>query len=500
MYSLILYLPFLSFITLGIFGRSLGYRGSLYFAVVCILFANILSYCICYEVCLFESQCIIYLATWLDFDLVQLNFGLYFDNLTSVMLIVVTFISLVAHIYPVEYMNNDPHRIRFMCYSSLFTFFMLVLVTAHNLVQLFIGWEGVGICSYLLINFWYSRIQANKSAILAVIANKISDLALMCAFAAVFYYYKSFDITLLSGLTNLLTESGCVSGTYHTIHYWVCLLFIVGAIGKSAQVGLHIWLPEAMEGPTPVSSLIHAATMVTAGIFLSCRFSFILHKSPDLCVLVIFVGALTAFFGATVGIFATDLKKVIAYSTCSQLGYMFFACGLLQFSDAMFHLFVHAFFKALLFLCAGYLIHACQEEQDMRKYGGLYKVLPSQYVMVSIGSISLMGLPFFSGFFSKERIVESVYGYTSNSTIGVYNYVYFSEFLVSIVVICSVIYSMRLIAYVFFTTFGGFRQQIMNIHYASMVTITVLAVLAVASICCGYVTEVFFYDHTITLV
>lgn len=498
MYILILYLPFLSFIILGLFGRLLGYRGSLYFAVLCILSANILSYCICYEVCLLESPCIINLATWLDFDLVQLNFGLYFDTLTSIMLIVVTFISLAAHIYSVEYMNNDPHRIRFMCYLSLFTFFMLVLVTAHNLIQLFIGWEGVGICSYLLINFWFSRIQANKSAILAVIANKVSDLALMCAFAAVFYYHKSFDVTVLSGISDLLTVAGAVPETYNTIHYWVCLLFIAGAVGKSAQVGLHIWLPEAMEGPTPVSSLIHAATMVTAGIFLLCRFSFILHNFHDLCVLVILIGAMTAFFGATVGIFATDLKKVIAYSTCSQLGYMFFACGLLQFSNAMFHLFVHAFFKALLFLCAGYLIHACLEEQDMRRYGGLYKLVPSQYVMVSIGSISLMGLPFFSGFFSKERIVESVYGYTASNTLGVYNYVYLSEFLVSIVVLCSVIYSIRLIAYVFFTTFGGFRQRIMHIHYASGVTITVLTALAIASMCCGYVTEVFFFDYSFT--
>lgn len=497
MYLLIIYLPFLSFIILGLFGRFLGYRGSLYFAAVCILFANLLSYIICYEVCICDTTSIIHLATWINFDIMQLDFGFYFDTLTSIMLVVVTFISLVAHIYSVEYMNNDPHRIRFICYLSLFTFFMLLLVTAHNLVQLFIGWEGVGICSYLLINFWFSRIQANKSAILAVVVNKISDLALLCAFAAIFYYNKSFDITVLSGVATLFSDCFINSDIFYIMHYWVCLLFIIGAVGKSAQIGLHIWLPEAMEGPTPVSSLIHAATMVTAGIFLLCRFRFFYTFFPELLVLIVLIGALTAFFGATVGIFVTDLKKVIAYSTCSQLGYMFFACGLLQFSSAMYHLFIHAFFKALLFLCAGYLIHACHEEQDLRKYGGLYKILPSQYVMVSVGSISLMGLPFFSGFFSKERIVESIYGYSAFINIGIYNYIYFAEFLVSIVVICSVIYSMRLLAYVFFNSFGGFRQHIMNIHYASVITIFALAILAIASICCGYITEIFFYDYAL---
>ena len=280
---------------------------------------------------------------------------------------------------------------------------MLVLVTANNFIQLFIGWEGVGICSYLLINFWYTRVGANKSSIMAVFTNKIGDISLLIAFAIIFQTFKSLDFNIINSI--LLAET---NKDYNMIYY-ITFLILIGSVAKSAQVGLHFWLPEAMEGPTPVSSLIHAATMVTAGVFLIVRTSFLFQQIPDILIWVSFFGSLTTFFGSSVGLFQYDIKKIIAYSTCSQLGYMFLACGLSSYYNSMFHLINHAFFKALLFLTAGYIIHALSNEQDLRKMGGLLKKMPLAAMMIFIGSISLMGFPYTSGFFSKEKIVELFY-------------------------------------------------------------------------------------------
>lgn len=319
------------------------------------------------------------------------------------MLVVVTFISFLVHIYSIEYMREDPHQIRFFSYISIFTFFMIVLVTAGNLVQLFIGWEGVGICSYLLINFWYSRVDANKSSIMAMVTNKVGDICLLVAFAIVFFIYKSFDFSVIFSYH-------IVNAFYFHLNtdliFIICFLFILGAVGKSAQLGLHVWLPEAMEGPTPVSSLIHAATMVTAGIFLLIRCSFLFDLVPSIYLIILFFGSLTTFLGSSIGLFQHDIKKIIAYSTCSQLGYMFLSCGLLGYSNSIFHLINHAFFKALLFLSAGLIIYCFSHEQDYRKMGSLIFFFPFAYISILIGSLSLIGFPFLSGFYSKEKIVQ----------------------------------------------------------------------------------------------
>jgi NADH-ubiquinone oxidoreductase chain 5 len=338
-------------------------------------------------------------------------------------------------------MEEDPYNVRFMSYLSLFTFFMLILVTASNLIQLFIGWEGVGICSYLLINFWYTRIGANKSSIMAVFVNKIGDISLLFAFAIIFQVFKSFDFSIIFSLTLLNLDD-----FYSYLLFYICFLMLIGAVAKSAQVGLHFWLPEAMEGPTPVSSLIHAATMVTAGVFLIVRSSFLFEEVPLILVWIAFFGSFTTFFGSTVGLFQYDIKKIIAYSTCSQLGYMFLSCGLSSYYNGMFHLINHAFFKALLFLTAGYIIHALSNEQDLRKMGGLLKKLPLASIMILIGSISLMGFPYTSGFFSKEKIVELFYNKIIYNFyfIQYLKFFYFFQFLAMFAIIITISYSIKM--------------------------------------------------------
>jgi proton-translocating NADH-quinone oxidoreductase chain L len=387
---------------------------------------------------------------------------------------------------------------------------MLMLVTAGNLIQLFVGWEGVGICSYLLINFWYTRLKANKAAIMAVVTNKIGDITLLIGFGLVYYVYKSFNFDVLFSYVHILTslDSNYLS-FIQDINYIICFLFILGAVGKSAQIGLHIWLPEAMEGPTPVSSLIHAATMVTAGIFLILRCSFIFESVPSVLLWIVFFGSLTTFFASSVGIFQNDLKKIIAYSTCSQLGYMFLACGLSGYNYSMYHLFNHAFFKALLFLTAGYIIHSISNEQDIRKMGGLVKIFPFSYVMILLASLSLMGFPFFSGFYSKERIIELFFNKHSTNLydLSSYNLYFFFQLICTLAVICTIIYSMRLLVFVFFTMFNGFYNylsnttiqlanyikyipltlhNINNIHYGSIFLVLPLILLCFLSVSSGY--------------
>jgi proton-translocating NADH-quinone oxidoreductase chain L len=359
----------------------------------------LLSFFAFYEVGFSGSPCYVKLLTWFNSEYLCADWGFQFDSLTVVMLIVVTFISSLVHLYSTEYMSHDPHLPRFMSYLSLFTFFMLILVTADNFVQLFVGWEGVGLCSFLLINFWFTRIQANKAAIKAMIVNRVGDFGLAFGIFAIYITFNSVEYSTVFALVPLFEGDvlNFLGIDFHLLTLIGVLLFI-GAVGKSAQLGLHTWLPDAMEGPTPVSALIHAATMVTAGVFLLARCSPIFEYAPGALYIVTLVGAMTAFFAATTGLLQNDLKRVIAYSTCSQLGYMIFACGVSNYSVGAFHLANHAFFKALLFLGAGSVIHAVADEQDMRKMGGLKRLVPFTFAVMSIGSFALMGFPFFNRF------------------------------------------------------------------------------------------------------
>jgi proton-translocating NADH-quinone oxidoreductase chain L len=338
------------------------------------------------------------------------------------MLVLVVFVSLLVHLYSIDYMNGDPHIIRFLGYLSLFTFFMLMLVTSGNFVQLFLGWEGVGLSSYLLINFWYTRVQANKSAMKAIIVNRFGDFGIYFSLLVIFFFCKSFDFGVVFNLIQLLDAQDGITFLGFNINRvdFIVIFLFLGAIGKSAQLGLHTWLPDAMEGPTPVSALIHAATMVTAGVFVLIRSSPILEYSSSGLFLVSLIGGLTALFAGTVGLVQYDIKKVIAYSTCSQLGYMFFACGMSNYSVGLFHLFNHGFFKALLFLGAGSVIHALLDEQDMRKMGGLIKLMPLTYMAILVGSLSLTGFPFLTGFYSKEVVLEIAFSKFSINSFFIY--------------------------------------------------------------------------------
>jgi NADH-ubiquinone oxidoreductase chain 5 len=477
MYLLIVYLYLILSILLMLFGKMIGYRGASILSCTIMGFATLLSYMFFFEVALSQSICSVSLWPWISFDLVQLEWCFFFDSLSVSMLIIISTVSLCAVAYSVEYMSNDPHIIRFFSYISLFVFFMVFLVTSSNLFQLFVGWEGVGICSYLLINFWFTRISANKSALLAVFVNKIGDIFVLISFGIIFSVYRTCDFSVLSGLILY-----CSSVREYVVLFGYLLL--VGSIAKSAQVGLHIWLPEAMEGPTPVSSLIHAATMVTAGIFLLVRFSFVLEYNFTLLVLCMFIGSFTAFFGSSVGIFLYDIKKIIAYSTCSQLGYMLMSCGFSNYSYTMFHLISHAFFKALLFLTAGYIIHFCGNEQDIRKIGGLLKIFPSGYIFFLIGSISLIGFPFMSGFITKETILEAAY---SSKIVSFYDLSILCQFISCFSLFFSVLYSVRLIIHLFFGQYSGFKYNLFCFHYSGYFILFPLFFLSLFSIFFGYV-------------
>jgi proton-translocating NADH-quinone oxidoreductase chain L len=346
-------------------------------------------------------------GNWILSGLFEVNWSFSIDALTYTMLLVVLCVSTLVHLYSTEYMGEDPHTARFISYLSLFTFFMLILVTSNNFVGLFLGWEGVGLCSYLLISFWFTRIQANKAAIKAMVVNRVSDLFFTIGILAIFFTFQTVEFNTVFALAPYFVEASVSLGGYNVPPLTlITFLLFLGAMGKSAQIGLHTWLPDAMEGPTPVSALIHAATMVTAGVFLIIRCSPLFESVPSVLNFIVLIGAATAFMAATSGLLQNDLKKVIAYSTCSQLGYMIFVCGLSSYTASLFHLSTHAFFKALLFLSAGAVIHAVAGEQDMRKFGGLARMLPYTYAAFFVGSIALMGVPFLSGFYSKDLILE----------------------------------------------------------------------------------------------
>lgn len=483
MYLSIIFLPLLASIITLCFGRYIGRKGSALITTGGVLSACCFSWVSFYEVGLCHSICHIELFPWFSSELLQTNWGFLFDSLTVTMLIVVTTVSSIVHIFSIGYMSEDPHTPRFMSYLSLFTFFMLILVTGDNFIQLFLGWEGVGLCSYLLINFWYTRIQANKSAIKAMIMNRIGDFGLSLGLMGIFYLFRSLDYaTVFSSAMSFENETfNFVGFEVHAITT-ICILLFIGAVGKSSQLGLHTWLPDAMEGPTPVSALIHAATMVTAGIFLVVRCSPLFEYSSTALMVVTVVGAMTAFFAATTGMVQNDIKRVIAYSTCSQLGYMAFACGISGYSVSMFHLMNHAFFKALLFLGAGCVIHALADEQDMRKMGGLVKYLPFTYSMMLVGSLSLMGFPFLTGFYSKDVILELAYAkFSIDGT--------FAHWLGTISAFFTAFYSFRLIYYTFLSSPNGPKSIYTHAHDAPAIMSLPLIVLAIGSIFVGYIAK-----------
>ena len=474
MYILVLFLPVLSAIISGLFGRKIGTKGAGILTSTCISICVIISCCIFYETVLNSSPTYIKLWRWFDSDLLITYYGLQFDSITSIMLIVITSVSALVHIYSIGYMSGDPHIPRFMSYLSLFTFLMIVLVTSDNFVQLFVGWEGVGLCSYLLINFWLTRIKANKAAMKAMIINRVGDIGLVLAMIKIFDEFGVLEFSAIYSIMSLSISNLYVNKESVTI---IGLLIFLGAVGKSAQLGLHTWLPDAMEGPTPVSALIHAATMVTAGVFLIIRSGPIFEGSPLVLTVVTILGALTAFFAATTGVVQNDLKKVIAYSTCSQLGYMVMVCGLSNYSTSLFHLMNHAFFKALLFLSAGSVIHAVRDEQDMRKMGGLIKRVPLTYVMILIGSLSLMGFPYLTGFYSKDLILELTYEKY---------YIAFAYWLGSFSALLTAFYSIRLIYLTFISNTNSKKEIYIGADEPSFNIVFPLLLLAFGSIFVGY--------------
>lgn len=422
------------------------------------------------------------LFTWLSFEHFSAQFGVLVDKLTATMLVVVTLVSACVHVYSLGYMHEDKGRARFFIYLSLFTFTMLALVTAPNLLQMFLGWEGVGVCSYLLIGFWHQKESANAAAMKAFVVNRIADAALLLGMFLLVFTFGTLDY---AGI--LPVAGNKVDNIIHFLgHDWrildiTALLLFIGAMGKSAQIGLHVWLPDAMEGPTPVSALIHAATMVTAGVFLMCRMSPLLEYSPFTLEIITWVGGLTALFAATIGLTQSDIKRVIAYSTCSQLGYMFFAIGVSAYPAAMFHLTTHAFFKALLFLGAGSVIHGLHHEQDLFKMGGIKHILIITYVLMWIGSLALVGIPPFAGFFSKDLIIESAFGAHTNSG-------YIVAFMGVVAAALTAFYSFRLL---FLAFHGGSCRATKNAaeqaHESPMVMLAPMAVLAVGAVLCGFI-------------
>ena len=479
-FSIIVLLPLLGSIFSGFGGFIFGRNGSVILSTLSVFCSFLISLNIIYNIINFDIQYFLPMMTWIDSGLFYCNWAFTYDTLTAVMLVVVTGISTLVHYYSSEYMSEDPHLSRFMSYLSLFTFFMLILVTADNFIQMFVGWEGVGFCSYLLINFWYTRLQANKAAIKAMLVNRISDFALVLGILTIFISFKSVEYASVFGAIPLM-ENFFFSFLNINLNIidTICLLLFIGAMGKSAQIILHTWLPDAMEGPTPVSALIHAATMVTAGVFLVTRCSPIFENSPFVLNIVVIIGAMTAFFAGTVGLTQNDLKKVIAYSTCSQLGYMIFACGVSNYNIGIFHLSNHAYFKALLFLSAGSVIHALADEQDMRKMGGLKRILPFTYSMFIIGSLSLMGFPFLTGFYSKDAILEV--SFACHNNVG-----HFAYWLGTIAAFCTAFYSTRLIYLTFLNKTNGFKNSIINAHDAPFRMAFPLGILAFGSIFIGY--------------
>jgi NADH-quinone oxidoreductase subunit L len=483
---LVVFLPLLAAAIAGFFGRAIGDRGAQLVTCGALIVSMVLAIPLFREILAQDAAQVVPIATWIVAGGVDVQWSLRLDTLSGVMLLVVTIVSAMVHVYSIGYMAHDPGIPRFMAYLSLFTFFMLMLVTANDFVQLFFGWEGVGLMSYLLIGFWYDRNSANEAAIKAFIVNRVGDFGFALGIFAVFVIFGSLDFTTVFG-----KAPGAVGTTINFLGWQVpsltlaCILLFVGAMGKSAQLGLHTWLPDAMEGPTPVSALIHAATMVTAGVFMVARLSPMFEYAPNALAFVGVIGGTTAIFAASVGMAQNDIKRVIAYSTCSQLGYMFFAAGVSAYGAAMFHLFTHAFFKALLFLGAGSVIHAMSAEQDMRRMGGLWNKIPMTYAVMWIGSLSLAGIPFFAGYYSKDMILAA--SWASGTAVGRYSFCLgiFTAFL-------TAFYSWRLLIMTFHGKPRADEETMHHVHESPWVMLIPLFVLAAGAVVAGYFAEDYF--------
>ena len=490
MLYLILFLPLLGSFISAFFYKKIGDKTCQILTSAFIVIGAILSSIILLDTIKTGKTYEYPIFNWISSGTLKLHWSIYVDSLTAVMLVVVNSVSALVHIYSIGYMSHDPHKPRFMSYLSLFTFMMLSLITADNFLQLFFGWEGVGLASYLLIGFWFKKESANNASMKAFIVNRVGDLGLLIA---MFLIFKTFGTLAFSEVFTQAAEQSKntikIFGGEFNLITTICVFLFIGAMGKSAQIILHTWLPDAMEGPTPVSALIHAATMVTAGVFLVARCSPLFEYSQYALNLVAFVGATTAIFAATVAIVQTDIKRIIAYSTCSQLGYMFFAAGMGAYNIAIFHLFTHAFFKALLFLGAGSVIHAFHDEQNIEKMGGVWKKIPMTYTLMVIGTLALTGFPLLAGFYSKDAIIESAY--FSKSLFAGYAFVIglTTAFITSV-------YSWRLI----FKTFHGKYNNSMSfdkVHESGLVMIIPLVVLAIGAIFSGYVFhEIFIGENT----
>ena len=476
----LLFLPLLASIISGFFGKYIGDRNSEIVTSLFVSISSILSLFIFYNVIYEGYENNVVIASWINSGSLNVNWSIKIDALSSVMLVVVTLISSLVHIYSIGYMSHDPHKPRFMAYLSLFTFAMLTLVTSDNFLQLFFGWEGVGLCSYFLIGFWFKKDSANAAAIKAFIVNRVGDFGFALGIFLIFYLFGTVnynEVFLL--IPKTLDQDIYFLGINLKSIDLICILLFMGAMGKSAQFLLHTWLPDAMEGPIPVSALIHAATMVTAGVFLVVRCSPIFEYSQIALNIICIVGMTTAFFAATVALVQNDIKKIIAYSTCSQLGYMFFAAGIGAYNVAIFHLFTHAFFKALLFLGAGSVIHSLNNEQDIRKMGGIWRKLPYSWGLMIVGTLALSGFPFFSGFYSKEAIIE--FAYLKGNTLG-----YYVVAIGIFTALLTAIYSWRLIFKTFHGTYENKELKINSIHESPYVMLVPLIVLAIGSIFAGF--------------
>ena len=485
----ILFLPLIASIISGFFGKFIGDRGSEIITSLFVSISAILSFVIFYRVINDGYSNNLIIATWIDSGSLNANWSINVDALSSVMLVVVTLVSSLVHIYSIGYMSHDPHKPRFMSYLSLFTFAMLTLVTSDNFIQLFFGWEGVGLCSYFLIGFWYKKESANAAAIKAFVVNRVGDFGFALGIFLIFYIFDTVNYDEVFQKIPLFLDNRLVFlGINVKSVDLICLLLFLGAMGKSAQFLLHTWLPDAMEGPTPVSALIHAATMVTAGVFLVVRCSPIYEYSELALSVITIVGILTAFFAATVALVQTDIKKIIAYSTCSQLGYMFFAAGVGAYNVAMFHLFTHAFFKALLFLGSGSVIHSFKDEQNINQMGGVWKKLPYTYSLMIIGTLALTGFPFLSGFYSKEAIIE--FAFLKGNTLGMY-----AAYTGIFTALLTSIYSWRLIFKTFHGNYNNSKVSVESMHESPLIMLLPLLVLAIGAIFAGILFKGLFIGH-----
>ena len=485
---LIVFLPLIGAIISVFFGNKFGSKYSELLTSILVGISAILSLIVFFNVIYHNYESNIIVAKWIYSGNLQVNWSIKIDALSSVMLVVVTLVSSLVHVYSIGYMSHDPHKPRFMAYLSLFTFSMLALVTSDNFLQLFFGWEGVGVCSYFLIGFWFKKESANAAAIKAFLVNRVGDFGFALGIFLIFYIFGTVNydevFTQIPPIANekinfLNLNIGSVD--------LICFLLFIGAMGKSAQFILHTWLPDAMEGPTPVSALIHAATMVTAGVFLVVRCSPIYEYSPSILTFITFIGMITALFAASVAVVQNDIKKIIAYSTCSQLGYMFFATGVGAYNIAMFHLFTHAFFKALLFLGSGSVIHSFNNQQDINQMGGVWKKLPLTYSLMIIGTLALTGFPLLSGFYSKDAIIE--FAYLHGTSVG-----YMAAIVGILTAFLTSIYSWRLIFKTFHGKYNNKDIEINKIHESPYVMTVPLIVLAIGSIVVGFVFKNLFLD------